>query len=69
MFWSRHVASGMAVLVGDDSGATLLTDLDFKVEFLCFHETSKGEGGANHPERGGTLGGGSRDFFMYIKLV
>ena len=52
--------SGVAGLVGADSRATLLTDFDFKVDFflLCVSETSKGVGGANHAETGGTLGGG-----------
>ena len=32
MSWSGHATSGMAVLVRDNSEATLLTDFDFKVE-------------------------------------
>ena len=34
MCWSWHAASGMAMLVGDDSGATLFTDFDFNVEIF-----------------------------------
>ena len=34
MCWRGHAASGMAVLVGDDSGITVLTDFGFKVEMF-----------------------------------
>ena len=42
--------------------------LTLRLRFSCFRETSKGVRGANHVERGGTLGGGGRDFVMDIKF-
>ena len=61
MCWRGHAASGMAVLVGDDSGATLLTG--FRLRLSCFRETSKWVGGANHVEMGG-----SKNFLTHINL-
>ena len=40
--------------------------LTLRLRFSCFCETSKGVGGVNHAERGGTLRKGDRDFLMYI---
>ena len=37
--------SGMTVLVGGGSEATLPIGFDFKVEISCFRETLKGGGG------------------------
>ena len=58
--------SGLTVVIGGGSRALYPKISTLRLRCSCFCETSKG--GANHAERGGTLGGGGRDFFK-IKLV
>ena len=41
---------------------------DFRLRLSCFREISKWVGGANHAERGGPLGGGSKNFLTHINL-
>ena len=54
--------SGLTVVIGGGTRTIYPKISTLRLRCSCFCETSKGMGGANHAERGGTLGGGGRDF-------
>ena len=56
--------SGLMVVIGGGSRALYPKISTLRLGCSCFCETSKGGVGANHVERGGTLGGGGRDFLF-----